>query len=82
MWESRPSVQPSVPELVEPEATPPPPVLEFVDVLRGTQFKAILSGLGGYGAAITGKQYDINEAIPSPAQARLRAPTHKQTEAS
>ncbi len=32
MWESRPSVQPSVPELVEPEATPPPPVLEFVDV--------------------------------------------------
>ena len=31
-WESRPSVQPSVPELVEPEATPPPPVLEFVDV--------------------------------------------------
>ena len=32
MWESRPSVQPSVPELVEPEATPPPLVLEFVDV--------------------------------------------------
>ena len=32
MWESRPTVEPSVPELVEPEATPPPPVLEFVDV--------------------------------------------------
>ncbi len=31
MWESRPSVQPSVPEYPEPEP-PPPPAPEFVDV--------------------------------------------------
>ena len=34
MWESRPTVEPSVPEYVEPEPPPPPPppVPEFVDV--------------------------------------------------
>ena len=34
MWETRPSVQPSVPEYREPEppAPPPPPAPEFVDV--------------------------------------------------
>jgi putative molybdopterin biosynthesis protein len=47
---------------------------EFIDVLRGPKFKKILSGLSGYGASITGKLYNIREALPAsaPSHARVR----------
>jgi putative molybdopterin biosynthesis protein len=43
-----------------------PAVSAMLDCLRGPEFRQILCGLSGYGSAITGRLYDINEAIPLP----------------
>jgi putative molybdopterin biosynthesis protein len=59
-----------------------PALLEFIDVLRDSQCKTILSNLSGYGTSITGKLYDINEAIPAPGPARAQTPKRNRIEAA
>ncbi len=54
---------------------------DFVGVLRGAQFKAIVDSLGGYGTAITGRLYDIAKAIPNQRPpAAPRSPSHRKSE--
>lgn len=46
----------------------------FINLLRGPELREILSAMPGYGTAITGRFYDVNEALPvrrnAPALAR------------
>jgi molybdate-binding protein len=43
----------------------------FIDLLRGPELREILSAMPGYGTAITGKFYDVSDALP----VRHTAPT-------
>lgn len=51
-----------------------PLLAKFIELLQGTQLRKILSALPGYGTAITGKFYDVSDALPvrhsSPAPVR------------
>jgi len=51
-----------------------PQLAGFIKLLRGPQLREILSAMPGYGAAITGRFYDVDEALPvrrgAPAPAR------------
>lgn len=44
-----------------------PAVKELLEHLNGAEFRSLLEGLAGYGTAITGTLYGVNEALPSPA---------------
>jgi len=48
---------------------------KFVELLRGTELREILSAMPGYGTAITGKFYDVSDALPArrPATAVARS---------
>jgi putative molybdopterin biosynthesis protein len=48
-------------------------VLELLECLRSGNFREILGGLSGYGIAITGRLFDINEAIPAAAPGRVNS---------
>lgn len=37
----------------------------FIELLRGPELREILSGMPGYGTAITGKSYDVGDALPA-----------------
>ena len=37
----------------------------FIELLRGPELREILAGMPGYGTAITGKFYDVSEALPA-----------------
>jgi hypothetical protein len=41
-----------------------------MEMLRGDELRHILSAMPGYGTAITGKLYDVGDALPS----RRKAP--------
>jgi putative molybdopterin biosynthesis protein len=43
-----------------------PMVSELLDSLRSAEFSGMLGGLSGYGGSITGKLFDISDAIPVP----------------
>jgi len=37
----------------------------FIEMLRGAELREILSGLPGYGTAITGKLFDVSDVLPT-----------------
>jgi len=37
----------------------------FIELLRGPELREILSAMPGYGTAITGKSYDVNDVLPT-----------------
>ena len=41
-----------------------PAVAQFIALLNGAAFREILTGLPGYGSAITGRSYTVQEALP------------------
>jgi putative molybdopterin biosynthesis protein len=38
---------------------------KFIELLRGAELREILSGMPGYGTAITGKFYDVSDVLPA-----------------
>lgn len=42
-----------------------PSVMQFIALLNGPVFREILAGLPGYGSAITGRSYSVEEALPA-----------------
>jgi molybdate-binding protein len=42
-----------------------PAVAQFLDLLNGPGFREILASLPGYGSAITGRSYAVEEALPA-----------------
>jgi putative molybdopterin biosynthesis protein len=42
-----------------------PVLAELLEILRGDEFRKILAGFPGYGNAITGKIFEIDEALPA-----------------
>lgn len=47
------------------EAMEEPLNASFIELLRGPELREILSGLPGYGTAITGKFFDVGDVLPS-----------------
>jgi molybdate transport repressor ModE-like protein len=47
----------------------------FIELLRGAELREILAGLPGYGTAITGKFYDVGDALPARRTAPALAPS-------
>lgn len=47
----------------------------FAELLRGPQMRKILSGMPGYGTAITGKFYDVDDVLPARRAAPALAPS-------
>ncbi len=47
------------------ESMDDPLLASFVELLRGAEFRQILSGMPGYGSAITGRSYDVSDALPA-----------------
>ncbi len=41
-----------------------PKQAKFIELLRGRELRKILSAMPGYGTAITGKVYDVSDALP------------------
>jgi putative molybdopterin biosynthesis protein len=56
-----------------------PLLTEFVAMLKSAEFRKILSGLPGYGTAITGKIYNVSEALPlaRPIKSAAKAPSRE-----
>ena len=46
------------------DATDEPMVAKFIELLRSREMRKILSDMPGYGTAITGKSYDVSDALP------------------
>lgn len=42
-----------------------PLLAQFIELLRGAQLRNILNGMPGYGTSITGKFYDVSDALPT-----------------
>jgi len=49
----------------------------FIKLLRGAELRNILSGMPGYGTSITGKYYDVSDALPAKRMAPALAPSIK-----
>ena len=43
---------------------PDPAQTKFIELLRGPELREILAAMPGYGTAITGKSYEISDALP------------------
>jgi len=52
-----------------------PQLAKFIGLLQGAQLRKILSAMPGYGAAITGKFYDVSDALPAQRPATATVPT-------
>ncbi|MCX7142177.1 MAG: LysR family transcriptional regulator [Proteobacteria bacterium] len=52
-----------------------PMLARFIELLRGRELRKILSAMPGYGTAITGKFYDVGEALPSRRTAAAEVPS-------
>ena len=46
------------------DATDEPMVAKFIELLRSRELRKILTAMPGYGTAITGKSYDVSDALP------------------
>jgi molybdate-binding protein len=55
-----------------------PALAELLEVLRSEDFRKIIAGLPGYGDAITGKIFDVADALPPVRGPVRRARSHKQ----
>lgn len=47
------------------DSTEDPLQARFIELLRGPELRQILSAMPGYGAAITGKFYDVGDVLPA-----------------
>lgn len=48
---------------------------KFIKLLRGTELRKILTAMPGYGTSITGKFYDVSDALPAKRAAPALAPS-------
>ena len=47
------------------DSTNEPLLARFIELLRGPELRNILSAMPGYGTSITGKSYDVSDALPA-----------------
>ena len=57
------------------DAMQEPHQAKFIELLRGPELRKILSAMPGYGTAITGRFYDVSDALPSRRGAPIEVPS-------
>ena len=55
------------------DALEEPLISGFINLIRGAELQRILAAMPGYGSSITGKHYDVSEALPARRKAKADA---------